>query len=275
MTLQILTFDARDAVPGDLVSDHDVKLENEVKTEEFPVADGSLPPTVLDVGSQSCKDEPQDSKEDAMPYCAGLYSVGTISVSRCYCGLQSFITTAWPNSTFAMIVPPLPSAYPLLQSNSDVRTLTHVFATITSWTLSSPVPRSPPHPPPTSPSSPYSVTPTVPCVRESRLSVDVLTFEPWTSLGATPRDSFSRGLSLPSLEAPVSPPSPHSISPTFPDVPSLGTDTAVPLPNVDPSLPSPPSPSTSSIDISPSRPVLVDNSSPSRTGGYIPPRAIF
>ena len=56
---------SEEAVPGDL--EQDVKLEHEVKSEEAPVDDCSLAPTVLDVGSQTCKDEPQDSKEDAMP----------------------------------------------------------------------------------------------------------------------------------------------------------------------------------------------------------------
>ena len=56
---------SEEAVPGDL--EQNVKLEHEVKSEEAPVDDCSLAPTVLDVGSQTCKDEPQDSKEDAMP----------------------------------------------------------------------------------------------------------------------------------------------------------------------------------------------------------------
>ena len=60
-------FRCEDVVSGDLVSDQEVKLENEVKTEEVPVDGGSLPLAVLDVGTQSCKDEPQDSKEVAMP----------------------------------------------------------------------------------------------------------------------------------------------------------------------------------------------------------------
>ena len=59
----------------------------------------------------------------------------------------------------------------------------------------------------------------------------------------------------------------------IPDVPSLNTHEAAHSPNVVPLPPSPPSPSASTIDISPSRPVLVDDSSPPRTGGYIPPRA--
>ena len=60
-------FPCEDVPSGDLVCDHEVKMENEVKTDEVPVDAGSLPPTVPDVGSQSCKDEPLDSKEDALP----------------------------------------------------------------------------------------------------------------------------------------------------------------------------------------------------------------
>ena len=156
-------------------------------------------------------------------------------------------------STFARTVPPLRSTY---QSNSDVRTthprLRHSCLMDPFLLFLAPLLTHPP----TSPSSPYSVTPTAPCVRESLLSVDVLTCEPWTSLGVTPRDSFSPGLSLSTPDTPV---------------PPFDTHTAAPLAKRGP--PSPPNPSTSSIGISPSRPVLVDNSSPSRTGGYIPPRA--
>ena len=47
-------------------------------------------PQFWDVGSQTCKDEPQDSKEGCHACCACLYSVGTISVSRFYCGFQGF-----------------------------------------------------------------------------------------------------------------------------------------------------------------------------------------
>ena len=60
-------FRCDDVPSGDLIYDHEVKMENEVKTEEVPVDVGSVPPTVPDVGSQSCKDEPLDSKEDALP----------------------------------------------------------------------------------------------------------------------------------------------------------------------------------------------------------------
>ena len=59
-------FQCEDVPSGDLVYDHEVKMENEVKTEEVLVDAGSVPPTVPDVGSQSCKDEPLDSKEDAL-----------------------------------------------------------------------------------------------------------------------------------------------------------------------------------------------------------------
>ena len=71
-------FPCEDAVPGDL--DQDVKLEHEVKTEETLVDDCSLAPTVLDVGSQTCKDEPQDSKEDTMPS-AQVFSQSVPSLS--------------------------------------------------------------------------------------------------------------------------------------------------------------------------------------------------
>ena len=56
---------SEEAMPGDL--ERDVKLESVVKTEETPVDECSLAPTVLDAASQTCKSEPQVSKEDAMP----------------------------------------------------------------------------------------------------------------------------------------------------------------------------------------------------------------
>ena len=75
-----------------------MKLEHEVKSEEAPVDDCSLAPTVLDVGSQTCKDEPQDSKEDAMPS-AQVFSQSVPSLSPVSSvGFQEFNTSAWPNS---------------------------------------------------------------------------------------------------------------------------------------------------------------------------------
>ena len=44
-------FQCEDVPSGDLVYDHEVKMENEVKTEEVPVDAGSVPPTVPDVRS--------------------------------------------------------------------------------------------------------------------------------------------------------------------------------------------------------------------------------
>ena len=65
VTLQILTFNAR-TFPL-VIWSTTMKKENEVKTEEVLVDAGSVPPTVPDVGSQSCKDETLDSREDALP----------------------------------------------------------------------------------------------------------------------------------------------------------------------------------------------------------------
>ena len=195
---------SEEAVPGDL--ERDVKLEHEVKSEEALVDDCSLAPTLQDVGSQTCKDEPQDSTEDAMP------------------SAQVFTQS-------------VPSLSPV--STMDSRSLT---------------------PPPGQ--TLYSVTPTVPCMRESGLSVDSLTREPWTSLGVTSRDSFFPGFLNLHSRGPGFPPSPYSVSPTLPDVPSIHIHKAAPSANVVPVPPSPPSPPTSSIAVSPSRHEVDDIASP-------------
>ena len=206
---------SEEAVSGDL--ERDVKLEQVVKTEEAPADDCSLAPTLLDAGSQTCKDELQDFTEDAMP------------------SAQVFTQS-------------VPSLSPV--------------STVDSRSLS---------PPPGQ--TLYSVTPTVSCMRESDLSVDILTRDPGTSLGVTSHDSFSPGFSISTPEAPASSPSPYSVSPTIPNVLSIHIPKAAPSPFVVPVPPSPPSPPTSSFAVSPSRHEVDDNASLSWTGGYIPPRA--
>ena len=123
----------------------DVKLEQVVKTEDAPADDCSLAPTLLDAGSQTCKDEPQDFTEDAMP------------------SAQVFTQS-------------VPSLSPV--SSVDSRSLS---------------------PPPGQ--TLYRVTPTVPCMRESDLSVDILSRAPGTSLGVISHDSFSPGFSISTPEA--------------------------------------------------------------------------
>ena len=109
-------------MPGDLVSDQDVKLEHEVKTEETPVDDGSLPPTVLDVGSQSCKDEPLDFKEDAMPS-AQVFTQSVPSLSP-VSTVDSRGSTPPPGQTldFREDSPSPPFNVSLASKQSDVRT---------------------------------------------------------------------------------------------------------------------------------------------------------
>ena len=182
------------------VLEFDVKLESVVKTEETPVDECSLAPTVLDAASQTCKTEPQFSNEDAMPS-AQVFTQSVPSLS--------------PESTvdFRGLSPP-PGQTPDFREDSP----SHPFnepppSTLLSCLdpLLSPIHGSPPHPPSTSPSSPYSVTP----------------------------------------QAPSSPPSPYSISPTIPDVPPIPLQLTVSSPNVAPVPSSPPSPSPSSVDLSP------------------------
>ena len=122
-----------DAVPGDL--DQDVKLEHEVKTEETLVDDGSLPPTVLDVGSQPCKDEPQDSKEDAMPS-AQVFTQSVPSLSPVSTvDSRFFNTSARPNSRLSrgQSLPSL-QRIPCFKATRMSGPLTHVFAAFVSWT---------------------------------------------------------------------------------------------------------------------------------------------
>ena len=103
-------------------------------------------------------------------------------------------------STFAKTVPPLPSTFPLLQSNSDVRTPHPRLRRICLMDPPLPLFLAPPC-----------------CMRESRLPVDVLTYEPWTSLGVTPRDSFSPGFSIPTPEPWFPPPLPLPLT-AFPQL---------------------------------------------------------
>ena len=123
VTLQILIFHARTFPLVNLVYDHEVKMENEVKTEEVPVDAGSLPPTVPDVGSQSCKDEPLDSKEDALPS-AQVFLQLVPSLSH-VSTLDSWASSLPPGQAldFRTDSPPLPPTEPLHQGNSDFRTL--------------------------------------------------------------------------------------------------------------------------------------------------------
>ena len=159
-------FRCEDVVSGDLVSDQDVKQENEVKTEKVPVDDGALPPTVLDVGSQSCKDEPQDPKEVAMSS-AQVFTQSVPSLS--------------PVSTVdSRALSPPPGQTPDFREDSPSPPFNVTLASrqlgcpdpspTSSPQLSHGPPCSPPHPSPTSPSSPCSVTPTVPCLRGSLLA---------------------------------------------------------------------------------------------------------
>ena len=131
----------------------------------------------------------KDSKEDAVP--SALVFTQTVPSLSPFSTVDSRVQQIRQAklSTFARTVPPLPSTYPLLQSNLDVRTPRPRLRRICLMDPSLPLFLAPP--PSTSPSSPYSVTPTVPCIRETCLSVDDLTCEPWTSRGVTSRDSFS------------------------------------------------------------------------------------
>ena len=60
-------FRCEDVVSGDLVSHQDVKLENKVKLRRFLLTMALSRLQFWMSDSQSCKDEPQDSKEVAMP----------------------------------------------------------------------------------------------------------------------------------------------------------------------------------------------------------------
>ena len=149
---------SEDAMPGDL--EHDMKLESVVKTEETPVDECSLAPTVLDAASQTCKTEPHVSNEDAMPS-AQVFTLSVPSLS--------------PDSTvdFRGLTPP-PGQTPDFREDSP----SHPFNEPPPSKLLScldpsltPVLGSPPHPPSTSPSSPYCATPEAPLSPPSPYSV--------------------------------------------------------------------------------------------------------
>ena len=123
-------FPCEDAVPGDM--EQDVKLEHEVRTEETLVDDCSLAPTVLDVGSQTCKDEPQDSKEDAMPS-AQVFTQSVPSLSPVSTGFLGIITSARINSRLSrgQSLPSL-QRIPCFKATRMSGPLTHVFAAFVS-----------------------------------------------------------------------------------------------------------------------------------------------
>ena len=110
----------------------------------------------MDAGSQTCKDEPQDFTEDAMP------------------SAQVFTQS-------------VPSLSPV--------------STVDSRSLS---------PPPGQ--TLYSVTPTVPCMRDSDISVGTLSRDPGTSSGSLPMTLFPRVSPFP-LPRPRFPPLPLTAFP--------------------------------------------------------------
>ena len=116
---------SEEAMPGDL--ERDVKLESVVKSEETPVDECSLAPTVLDA---ACKSEPQDSKEDAMPS-AQVFTQSVPSLSPVSTvDFRGFTPPPGQTPDFREDSPSPPFNDPQLFGP-----LTHAFPAFFSWTL--------------------------------------------------------------------------------------------------------------------------------------------